>query len=468
MGIDAAPDSNDAGMFWRRLLHRWFVEYNPLYLISALSVLVGLTMVSRASNGPTLDGELEVPGLIAEVYAFAMIGGAWLLLRIGHRRPAVMLGLLAALYQGDLTLLIERAADLGAAGVLTSLVWLAAFAIKLVLLARIFRLRFSRSAFLVPIGGAIALLALPRLFGPLADGRAFVPWNAGVGGAIAFLVFAAALFTKREVECDDELDAWGQKVLERSLKTIWLMWGLLFVAHFCFMAMPRGATALAFFPLPLLFIARFARRELSVWIAAAISLVVFPGAREMFSLFSLSVAAVLVLRALRSPIHRESEAANARRAVLPYRIADADFEAEIEVEAPPPITTFAFVIAPRAELIRLLTGAFSSLYLAVFTLRWMHDAPFPAHVLALDVAFTVVLVLVAVLWKIRARALAVPLIATYAHAAIQARLLFTPTTSAGWGASAIGVGFVLLALSIGASYALRRVERIERVEREMS
>ena len=48
-------------------------------------------------------GPLRVAA-IAEVYAVALIGGAALLMRIGQRRPAVMLALLTALYQCSLTL----------------------------------------------------------------------------------------------------------------------------------------------------------------------------------------------------------------------------------------------------------------------------------------------------------------------------------------------------------------------------
>ena len=37
----------DEDTYWRRLLHRWLVEYNPLYLLSATLVLGGMILTSR-------------------------------------------------------------------------------------------------------------------------------------------------------------------------------------------------------------------------------------------------------------------------------------------------------------------------------------------------------------------------------------------------------------------------------------
>ena len=107
---------NPAASYWRRLLYRWLIEYNPLYLLSAALVLGGMQLISR---GLAEDGSLyQQVGVasIAELYAFALIGGAALLTRIGLRRPAVLLALVTILYQGDLTLHTETCAYLGWVG----------------------------------------------------------------------------------------------------------------------------------------------------------------------------------------------------------------------------------------------------------------------------------------------------------------------------------------------------------------
>jgi hypothetical protein len=46
---DAAetPSPTPEADAWRRLMHRWFVEYNPLYLVSAMLVLGGIWLLSR-------------------------------------------------------------------------------------------------------------------------------------------------------------------------------------------------------------------------------------------------------------------------------------------------------------------------------------------------------------------------------------------------------------------------------------
>ena len=51
------------------LLHRWLVEYNPFYLLSAALVLAGIWLISReAARVANLSGALAV-GALAEVSA---------------------------------------------------------------------------------------------------------------------------------------------------------------------------------------------------------------------------------------------------------------------------------------------------------------------------------------------------------------------------------------------------------------
>ena len=100
---------------------------------------------------------------VAEAYAFALIGGAAQLMRLRLPRPAVILGLLAVLYQGDLTLHTETSAFLSRFGALASIAWVVIFIGKLYLLAWALKLKLSRSAILVPAFGAIGLALIPHL-----------------------------------------------------------------------------------------------------------------------------------------------------------------------------------------------------------------------------------------------------------------------------------------------------------------
>ena len=75
---DPDPPAADA---WRRLLYRWFVQYNPLYLVSAMLVLAGCTLWSRGivdavgvGDGVDVLEDLRVAG-VYELYGVALLGG---------------------------------------------------------------------------------------------------------------------------------------------------------------------------------------------------------------------------------------------------------------------------------------------------------------------------------------------------------------------------------------------------------
>jgi hypothetical protein len=263
----------------RRVVHRWFVEYNPLYIVSTALVLRGVNLLSHVVNL-----ELGVPAIV-EVYAWALVAGAAILNRVGLRRPAVMLSLLAVVYQCDLTLHTETCAYLGVTGALASIVWLASFALKLFALSRAMRLRLSRSAFAVPILGATTLVVVPRLV-QLADAR--------TGGIIAssalFLVLASGLWTSRAIESRRALDEWGHTVLRRGTLAVWSILTAAFVVHAAFLFSQRTMDAYALVPLPFVLATRFVRREAYVWLLFAVAVAVAP--------WSMSLCAfALVLRA---------------------------------------------------------------------------------------------------------------------------------------------------------------------------
>ena len=90
--------------FPRRLLYRWFVEYNPLYFFSALCVLAGVLLVSRALPEAGLEGGRLILAGVVQLYELLLIGAAALLFRVaGQRRPAVMLAIVAIPFLFDWT-----------------------------------------------------------------------------------------------------------------------------------------------------------------------------------------------------------------------------------------------------------------------------------------------------------------------------------------------------------------------------
>ncbi|MCA9707529.1 MAG: hypothetical protein KDK70_16875, partial [Myxococcales bacterium] len=295
--MDPSRGPSPYGSPWQRLLHRWLIQYNPLYLVSAALVLVGVVLLSRGLAGGGLAAQLGVTG-IAELYAWALIGSAALLVRIRLRRPAVMLALLAAAYQCDLTLHTETSVHLGQAGMLGTALWLASFGGKLLALAWALQLRLSRSARVVAGLGAAVIALVPWAL------RVLEPRAASSLLAVSlFAVFAAGLWSSRRVESRVPLDDWGHTVARRSLRAVWLGWGGMVLVHASFwVSQHPSLDTTALLPTGVLLATRWMRRESSVWITVLATLgmagAVHPA---LLSLLAAMAAGALLLRALRRP-----------------------------------------------------------------------------------------------------------------------------------------------------------------------
>ena len=440
MQIDAIQHAT----FWQRLLHRWFVQYNPLYLVSAAFVLVGVNLISGALARESIYSGVSVAA-IAEIYAWALIGGAAFLTRINLRRPAVMLALLTAVYQCDPTLHTETCAYLGGIGVFAALVWLASFVGKLYALASAVRLRLSRSAVAVPLFGALGLVFLPRLLYRYDPGTL-----TSLVGLWVFALFAAALWSRRRIESEVALDAWGGTVFRRAVRATWSIWAVLALGHVWFWADEFDLNLLILLPVAALLCTRFMRSEVAVWTTVSGILVVAGvDMPSSFSVTALMGAIVLALRALRGPA-AVLPPFEAVEPTAPYRTTGSD--------ATPPFTGPPIVSFGRASpttMARLFAGSLYALYLSVWTFGWSGGS-LPAHLIALDLLLTAALL--AFIWKTRARTIAtVPLALTYAHLGVQMGLISAPDTKLEWGLSYVGVGFGLLLASLIVSWQLRRI-----------
>ncbi len=424
----------------RSLLHRWFVEYNPLYLFSAALVLAGVTLVSYdLASSEALVG-LEMTA-VAEVYALMLIGGAALLVRIGQRRAGVMVGLLAALYQCDLTMQTETSAYLGWIGWPVALAWAGLFHGKLRLLARALELRPSRSALFVPSAGALVLAVLPHA---LAD--APTASRTSLVALVVFALAATALWMPRTIESAVGYDVRGL----RAIRGTWAMWGAAALGHVVYTSVWLHVDLLVLAPIAVLLGTRFVLRERSVWIACgcALGLVLVIDPAQL-SIVSAMVATVLVLRAVRSPSVVTTFATTS--AMPPYRGApETPFE-----EAPPatPITTIVYGLAAPIVKQRLLSGALATAHLAAWT-GLTHGGLWRAHVWWLDLVLVLAL---GVMLRRRARPEPmIPIAALGAHFGIVAGWIRAPHHTAEWGIWSIGSGFVLLAAGLAVSWWLSR------------
>lgn len=449
-------DARDGAAFWPQLLHRWFVQYNPIYLVSAMLVLGGMITTSRGlAHEGSLYGPLGV-ALIAEIYACSLIGGAALLTRIGQRRPAVMLALITVLYQSDLTLHTETCSFLGGVGAIASVTWLALFVGKLYALAWALRIRLAHRAVATAALGALGLTVAPHVLGGLDAETA--------GAALAVFVFVLGSLYPHGGEHTAtslvSIDAWSRTVLRRSVRATWAIWAVLLALHVLFWSTQHPIQLGAVVPAVALLAMRRVRTESRVWAAVASLLVaVLLVAPAAFSMSAFLAALALLQRALaRVPSvgAPQDEGVSVACERSPYRAKGASADGAVQEAGSEREATPSFVPMDAAARVRLLSGALFGVYLSVWTFDWTGGA-LPAHVVALDAALLTVVVLM--VWRLRARLVLAPLAATGVHGLVASGLVPPPRSLLEWGGAAVALGFLLLVGSLATSYRLRHVTR---------
>ncbi len=427
-------------------------EHNPLYLLSAALVLAGCTLWSNSLSG--VSGPV-IAALLAEVYALCLVGGVALLTRIELRRPAVMLALLALLYQWDLTFHTETAVFLGDTGYATTAVWAALFVGKLHLLERALRIRLAPHAWLAALLAAAGLALGPRV----------LPWlgERGAGSLVALWFFGLGVLAQRQeatltAPADAELDV-DPTLLRRLTRATWWIPAALLAAHLLFLAKDHRIGLVGVVVTAPLLLVRRVRDERAAWLLVAISLIVaMPGALAVTALLS---AAALLLRAFAPQLPRVP-AQPARPAPLsnevsldPYRLGGAPPEVAPAVPTPLPPVVAAISTAERD---RLVVGAVFALHLSAWTLGWT-GGTWPVHRLLLDLLLAAAVLGVTIRSR-RAYPL-LPLAACWIDLGMRAHVLSLPRSGAQWGLTAVSLGFLLLGGSLATSYrrATRRGER---------
>jgi hypothetical protein len=416
-----------------RLLFRWFVQYNPMYFASALLVLVGIFLVSKGINQVDDRPSEMVLAAITQLYELLLIGGAALLYRVaGQRRPAVILALLEVLYICDITLQTEVSAFPGVTGLVPSTIWLAMFALKLRALAWALNLRLSRSAFALPLLGALGVAVVPHLLQHrvLSEGAAttLLAWY-------AFGLVAAAYALEPSIESRDELDDWGTTVLGRATKATWMVWASFMLVHLlCWSHAHELSIAPFLITGGLLVTTLRARSEPWLWAGTATALVA-AGWIEPASLSATALMATVVLgikgwRGMGLPASRHSDASMANH---PYRTSALDPE---ELEQLPDGST-------PLTMRRPYVGAMVCLYLSIWTLGWQGSAfQLPDHLLWLDLlAMTM---LGAVVWRWRMTSALISALAIAAHFGVERQVVTEPRGALQWGMLLLAAGFALL------------------------
>lgn len=386
-----------------RLLVRWFVQYNPLFTMSALCVLGGVLLLSQHLQSTTTDVSLGL-SVVVELYQWLLIGTAGLLYRrLNEHRPGVILGIIALVFLADPTLQLSALAAAGHVG--ACVLWVVLVAAKLHALQHAFCLRLSAAARAVPVLAAAFVAALPnaRLFEDVADA---VPVGLAVG---IFLLGALATVMKPTIESTRALGEVGEEMMPRLVRSAVAIGvvGALFQGGNAIFALGVGAILPALASCFLVAILRLRQEhEPILWGAAFTAVIIFNGAGLLLQL-GLPLLAVTLLLASR---HH----------------------------------------APRVLSAGLLAAAVPSLLVLRQDLS-LHNG---AHI---AIAAVVTIALLGVLVQRRAPSALLAVVLIH-HRTIP--LLVLPALKAEhtgtWGIALVGAGFVMLPLGV---YAHRRLSR---------
>ncbi len=376
----------------RGLLHYWFVQYNPLYFVSALCVLCGTFLVTNGLETIGWEQGQILLTIVIQTYEILLLIGTALLFRVaGQRRPAVILGIVEVFFLFDPTFQTMTIAHLGTTGFVMSTAWVVMVLVKLEILAWIFRLKTSPTALILPALAAVGVAGMPYALGyaGATNGTIHLIATWYVVGLVA--VF---LWTPPKITCAITLDAWGQTVFHRASKAAWMIWTGLYLYHLAAwmvefsipLTLPHAAPFLLLLPF-------VSKKENAVWAGCL-------GAVVVTSVEPFTVAPTALLVSLVFACH-----------------------------------------GWRTHRHRLLVGAVMSLYLAAWTHGW-HSGLLPEPELWLNVTTAAVLFVMA--WRLQllsaALAAVVVMLPTWKN--------FVPQDTLEWGVLLLVIGFLALIVGV--------------------
>ncbi|MEM9189757.1 MAG: hypothetical protein AAGF12_11310 [Myxococcota bacterium] len=424
---------------WQRLAHRWFVEYNPLYLVSATLVLGGITVLAKeVVDLGSIYGGLLI-GAIAETYCLLLIGGAAILYRATLRRPAALLGLLAVLFQCDLTMQVEMYSYLDGLRWVAGALWFVLFFGKVAALRWAFRLSLPRRSYVLLGVAALGLAVLPQLF------RRWSTESRTEGVLLWLFVLVAGWLWSTRFFTANGLDS----KRTRTIAAAWAIFAVLLGVRIGWWGFEYRIDLLVLMPLALLLAARFIGSEVRVWATMTVALaavaLLFPA---YFALYSFVAALLCVARSWRRPQRLEDDAdpvlvSPCPDAASPYR----------RPPPPPRFPSIVFVPVALPARRRMLLGALATLYLAIWTRGWDGGA-FPLHELWLDGAVVLMTLTLAYRWRS-----ILPLLIPFgvvSHPLVQSGHIRAPESALGWAVVSVGAGFVLLIGNVAVALYLRR------------
>lgn len=181
------------------LIYRFFIEYNPFYLLSAACMLGSLLALTNSlSWNPIATRRLITLIITLNVYEAALLGIAlFLVARRKLQRDGTMLLVLQAFFVADFAFLNAEIATVGLAlGIIINIILLVLAAVKLGVVIRVLKPAFTSAQFAFVIFQLAVLFAIPCVLRAMELNRMMVGpkqfyalwWIAGLFPAIYELV----------------------------------------------------------------------------------------------------------------------------------------------------------------------------------------------------------------------------------------------------------------------------------------
>jgi hypothetical protein len=383
----------------QKLVHRWFVRYNPLYFFSSLSVLAGVFLVSRGLEElRSASGYYALSGTV-QVYELLLLAGAALLHRVAKQsRPAVILAVLEVFFLFDWTFQTEVMATMSGFAPLLAVGWVALAILKLAALAWIFRLRLSWPAGVAALLGFAALAFIPSLMQSLEAHRDLL--HLGATWFAAALV-GLVMLTRAPIATSARLAPWGRTVLRRSIRAFWVagaaFLGVHLIAWSVLFTVPvTWAHAVPF----LLLSALLVRHEGTAWLGTLVALLVALNQPQTLWVTAGAAAAILA------------------------------------------------ICSWRLDKRRLLVGAVLAAELAVWTYAWTGEGV-PKALIWVHLVAAVAVAVIGLRWRLY---VAIPGV-LLALAPVARQL--APTTTMEWGIGLLAVGFLALVAGVALNWDRR-------------
>jgi hypothetical protein len=214
-----------------KVVHYWFIRYNPLYFFSAFCVLLGIFLISNNLVTEVEANNLTYAHLLltttVQFYELLVIASIAFLARwINQYRPAVFLVLLELFFLSDCTFRIETLSGLDTAGTIFIVFWVLLAIFKLIAISWALQLQLPILAIVINTLAIIGIAILPFLF-TLPNIDTIVMYLLANWYGV-FLIILIDFFSPRII-CRLTLDHWGKTVLRRTIRASWgIILGLYF------------------------------------------------------------------------------------------------------------------------------------------------------------------------------------------------------------------------------------------------